>query len=96
MNLCRTCRSSTIVTLITGTQIVHCSDLNARMPSDVEACNSYSNKSDVTLRAMENTAWILETSKGRKIGFVPAQEWSRSHPHEDVTPGVLAPPGQHY
>jgi hypothetical protein len=96
MNLCRTCRSSTIVTLITGTQIVHCSDLNSRMPSDVEACNSYCNKSDITLRAMEQTAWILETSKNRKVGFVPAQEWSRSHPHEDVVPAAPSLPGQRY
>jgi hypothetical protein len=63
MNLCRTCRSSTIVTLATGTRIVHCSDLNTRILSDVEFCNSYYNKSQVTLRAMEKTAWILETSK---------------------------------
>jgi hypothetical protein len=31
-----------------------------------------------------------------KAGFVPAQEWSRSHPHGDVTPGALSLPGQRH
>ena len=77
-SLCASCRHATYVRgHRLEDQIVECSELWSdrkfvRFP--VKSCTSYEDRRQPTLKEMEDAAWILRSSGGRRIGFVKAKD----------------------
>jgi hypothetical protein len=77
-SLCLTCRHATIVEGPTlRDRIVDCGRLNgdSRVPFPVASCTGYSDRRHLSIRDMEDLAWVLRTDpKRNQIGFVQARE----------------------
>jgi hypothetical protein len=74
-SLCETCRSATIIRgARLGDEIVECDRLsyhNQRVPFPVVSCSSYRDRSQASLREMEEIAWLLRSDPHRnQVGFV--------------------------
>lgn len=74
-SLCETCRWSTVIRgAKLGDEIVECSQLsyrNQRVPFPVVSCSRYGNRSQTSLREMEEIAWVLRSDPRRnQVGFV--------------------------
>lgn len=89
-DLCRTCRNSVIIQGSRDSdERRYCDALSgdkAEIHANVADCNNYYNKSLPSLSQYEKIAWVLETSKGRQVGFVPAKEWREKNKYESVVP----------
>ena len=74
-SLCETCRWSTVIRgAKLGDQIVECNQLsfeNQRVPFPVASCSRYGDRSQPSLREMEEIAWILRSDPHRShVGFI--------------------------
>lgn len=89
-DLCRTCRNSVIIQGSRDSdERRYCDALSGdstQLFTNVADCSSYYNKSLPSLHQYEKIAWVLETSKGRQVGFVPAKEWREKNRHMDMVP----------
>jgi hypothetical protein len=87
-SLCMGCRHAQVVQ---GQQVsdlrVWCAvifDNPKPMHRAVVECSDYARKTDQSRKEMEKIAWILETRKGRPIGFVSALEHKYRVGKEDL------------
>lgn len=55
-----------------------------RMPRAVVECTDFSRKNDQSKKEMEKIAWVLETKKGRPIGFFNPIEHKYRAKSEDL------------
>jgi hypothetical protein len=86
-SLCASCRSCASVQGPRSSQLFqHCQQTGKRVLMVVTACSMYSDKSQPSLWDLEQIAWVLTTSPGRKIGFVSPMERERT--------AVAGPPAQ--
>jgi hypothetical protein len=94
-SLCLTCRHATVVRGDRESEIhIGCNEISfGRRGADtvpfskVTQCGIYSNKAEVSLGEMKDTAWILVTDRARTtIGFKPAREWNKENKHEEIVP----------
>lgn len=69
-------------------EYVHCSLMEKPIPLQVTECNRYVDRSQPSLWAMKEIAWVLQSdSKGQQIGFVTAKEWRQLNENENLVPG---------
>jgi hypothetical protein len=76
--LCHTCRHATVIKGPSlRDEIVECGRLSdrSRIPFHVLTCSGYLDKRQVSIRDMEEIAWVLRSDARRKqVGFVPAKQ----------------------
>ena len=66
---------------------VYCMLMERKLEMRVTECNRYIDRTQPSLWAMKEIAWVLQSdSKRQKIGFVTAQEWRKRNEHEDLVP----------
>lgn len=89
--LCDTCQSGLVRKgAAESDEHVYCTITEREVRNWVVECNRYVNRSQPSLWAMKQIAWVLRTdSKRQAIGFVPAKEWERKHADEDLLPPHL-------
>jgi hypothetical protein len=69
---------------------VFCMRMKAVVNTRVTECNQYSDRSQPSLWALKEIAWVLRVdSKRQKMGFLSAKEWRTETDGEDVLPGYL-------
>ena len=80
--LCHTCKHAHIRSFDTGKQEVICGrlDVNALMPRPVVECTMYEEKGTMDEWDMEKIAFVLETKKGKPIGFLSPTEYKEKYP----------------
>lgn len=86
--LCETCSRSTVMKgAAESHERVYCHSISGYIDRPIVECNSYHSIADVSLRTMEDVAWILVTKKaGREIGFLKAAQWKKENKFEEVIP----------
>jgi hypothetical protein len=63
---------------------IYCTIMERDLETRVVNCNCYVDRSQPSLWAMKQIAWVLRTdSKRQEIGFVRAKEWERKHEDEE-------------
>ncbi|MBV9768887.1 MAG: hypothetical protein JOZ32_04895 [Bryobacterales bacterium] len=68
-------------------EYVHCSLMKQPIQMRVTECNRYVDRSQPSLWAMEEIAWVLQSdSKRQKIGFITAKEWRKLNENENLIP----------
>ena len=66
---------------------VHCSVMDKPIQMRVTECNRYVDRSQPSLWAMKEIAWVLQSdSKRQQIGFVTAREWRKLNEDENLVP----------
>lgn len=90
-DLCRTCNRCTIIKgAAEGSEERYCHaasyDNPPRLRHLVSECSEYYNRDLPSLSDLQKTAWILETTKGRRVGFVPYRDWRAAHRDEETIP----------
>ncbi len=66
---------------------VYCMLMERAPDMRVTDCNRYLDRSQPSLWAMKEIAWVLESdSKRQKIGFVTAKEWRKLNENESLVP----------
>lgn len=71
-------------------EYVHCSLMEKPIRMRVTECNRYIDRSQPSLWAMKEIAWVLQSdSKRQKIGFVTAKEWRAQNEFENLIPAQL-------
>lgn len=85
-SLCESCRWSTVIRgPKLGDEIVECDMLsyrNQRVPFPVTFCSRYHDRSQPTLRDMQEVAWVLRSDPRRhQIGFVHASKLTDEERH---------------
>lgn len=86
-DLCRTCTRCTIIRGSAESQERRfCRAMDKHLTYLVADCNMYYNKDLPSLEDLQQTAWILETTKARKIGFTPYKEWRARNRDADLIP----------
>ncbi len=88
-DLCRTCtRCTNIKGAGEGQEMRFCHatsyDKPLRLTYLVAECSEYYNRDLPSLSDLQKTAWILETTKSKKVGFVPYAEWRTRHRDEEM------------
>lgn len=91
MDLCRSCTKSVIIKGgAEGNEQRFCQavsyDTPLRLHTFISNCSDYYNKNLPSRADLEKSAWILTTSKGRKIGFVPYADWRAANQDEELIP----------
>ena len=67
---------------------VHCAVMDKPIRMRVTECNRYIDRSQPSLWAMKEIAWVLQSdSKRQKIGFITAKQWRKMNENEDLLPG---------
>lgn len=87
--LCDGCRHGQVMRgAADSEEVVYCHQLDSRAPMRVVECNQFDDKSLPSLWDYQQIAWVLETSPGRKIGFVsPEKRRKAGRHHSDLLPG---------
>ena len=83
-SLCESCQSSIVTRgARLRDEIVLCNLFYRQRPIrfPVTSCSGYVNRNHPTLYQMEESAWVLRTSPGRKMGFVQARKLSEEERH---------------
>lgn len=66
---------------------VYCMLMERKLEIRVTECNRYVDRSQPSLWAMKEIAWVLQSdSKRQKIGFVTAKEWRKLNENESLVP----------
>jgi hypothetical protein len=66
---------------------VYCMLMERKIEMRVTECNRYVDRSQPSLWAMKEIAWVLQSdSKRQKIGFVTAKEWRKLNENENLVP----------
>lgn len=66
---------------------VYCMLMERKLEMRVTECNRYVDRTQPSLWAMQEIAWVLQSdSKRQKIGFVTAKEWRRRNENENLVP----------
>ena len=69
-------------------EYIFCSHIEKPITIRVTECNRYVDRTQPSLWAMQEIAWVLHTdSKRKKIGFLSAKEWRSRNGNEDLLPG---------
>jgi hypothetical protein len=81
--LCESCQYSVVTKgARLGDEIVLCNLYRQReIRFRVTSCTGYVNRNHPTLYQMEESAWVLRTSPGRKMGFVQARKLTQEERH---------------
>ena len=89
--LCDTCRSGLVRKgAAESDERIYCTIMERDLETRVVDCNCYVDRSQPSLWAMKQIAWVLRTdSKRQEIGFVRAKEWERRHEDEELLPPNL-------
>lgn len=77
--LCGSCANSTVVRFTTGDDYYRCEQISfgsrgGRIPAPVSECSDYHPINTPTKFEMKEVAWVLETKKGKVIGFLSPEE----------------------
>jgi len=84
-SLCDSCNRSMIIKGATESHVIkHCHHMDKRVPYNVAECSGYYPRNLPSMRDLQETAWILSTSKGRTIGFNPPKKKNEYSPDEPL------------
>lgn len=89
--LCDNCTSSTIIKCDNGVEKIFCHSMpegsgSHQIKDIVVECSSFRKRGELSIHAMEEMGWILETKKGQIIGFVNPIEFKKKNPDSPIVP----------
>lgn len=89
--LCDSCSSGVVMRgPAESEERVYCWLMEKPIEMRVTECNRYVDRSQPSLRAMKEIAWVLQSdSKRQKIGFVTAKEWRKLNENESLVPADI-------
>ncbi len=90
-DLCKSCTKAVIIRgAASGNEKRFCHatsyDQPLQLTHTVSSCSEYYNSNLPSRSDFEKSAWVLCTTKGRNIGFMPAAEWRLKHKDDDLIP----------
>lgn len=80
-HLCKSCSYGCVIEG-SGKEVTFCQEINKRIDFQVERCSSYYPQDSISLGAMREIAWTVETNRKGKIGFVSPDERRREEKKE--------------
>ena len=86
--LCATCANGVVMKgAAESCEKTYCQKIGEYVHIFIADCSGYHNRSSVSLRKLEESAWILSTrSAGRQIGFMRYDQWRKQNKYEEVIP----------
>lgn len=87
--LCESCAYGQVLKSDNSHELVYCHASGWQVTPihiRVVECSKYISQTEQSLRAMEKTAWVLETKRGQAIGFVSPAEFRKRHMDEEIVP----------
>ena len=89
--LCDTCNSGVVRRgAAESDEQIYCTIIQREVRNRVVECNRYIDRTQPSLWDLRQIAWVLDTDKRQRIGFVRVQEWEQQHEDEDLLPSHLS------